>query len=120
MLTKNRKAVYIIIILLNAAAVVYLVCCAVPFLLNDTTVQNPNSSFPLMRCHLGGICLLLGILPMAVVNGLTCFTVAKDRKMRIRLLCFLPMLLDIVLGTFFLICSLPLFSIVAEMKISGF
>ena len=120
MLTKNRKAVYIIIILLNAAAVACLVYFSVLFLSGDTTVQNPDSSLPMMRCHLGGICLLLGILPVAAVNGLTCFTVAKDRKLRVRLLCFLPMLLDIVLGTFFLICSLPLFSIVAEMKISGF
>ncbi len=116
----KRKVFFTAVILLNLAALACLVCCAVPFLLNDTTVQNPNSSFPLMRCHLGGICLLLGILPMAAVNGLTCFTVAKDRKMRIRLLCFLPLLLELVLGTFFLILSLPLYSILAAMEMSGF
>ena len=120
MLTKNRKAVYIIIILLNAAAVACLVYFSVLFLSGDTTVQNPDSSLPMMRCHFGGICLLLGLLPTAVVNGLTCFTVAKDRKLRIRLLCFLPLLLELVLGTFFLILSLPLYSILAAMEMSGF
>ena len=117
---KHKKAIFIAVILLNLAAVACLVYFAVLFLSGDTTVPNPDSSLPMMRCHLGGVCLLLGLLPTAVVNALTCFTVAKDRKMQIKLLCFLPLLLEFVLGTFFLIFSLPLYSVLAAMKISGF
>lgn len=64
---------------------------AVPYILHDTSIPNPDAMLPMCRWEGAGITLLVGTIPLIVANLLAFIFVWKEKiKLPARLLLFLP------------------------------
>ncbi len=102
----NRKGLSIFLILLNALGVACLIYCAVPLILNDTAVPNPDSMLALERWDSGGALLTIGLLPLLAANILGFLFIAKGQiRLKYRLLFFLPGLICTLLVLYYILLS---------------
>ena len=85
------KIAFWAVAVLNVLGLVCLVWFAVPFVLHDTAVPNPDAMIPMTRWEGGGMALTVGLLPLLAANALA-FVFAKGIgwKRAARLLFFLP------------------------------
>ena len=80
-----------IIIALNIIGIICLIYYAVPYILHDTSIPNPDAMLPMYRWEGAGITLLVGTIPLIVANLLAFIFVWKEKiKLPARLLFFLP------------------------------
>ena len=95
------------VLALNLLGVVVLIYFAVPFLMHDTTVPNPDAMIPMARWEGSGFALTAGILPLLFANALAYLLLRGIKgKQRRFLLCFLPAALCAVLASVYWIGSL--------------
>lgn len=94
------------VLALNLLGVVVLIYFAVPFLMHDTTVPNPDAMIPMARWEGSGFALTAGILPLLFANALAYLLLRGIKgKQRRFLLCFLPAALCAVLASVYWIGS---------------
>ena len=80
-----------IIISLNIIGLICLIYFAVPYILHDTSVPNPDAMLPMYRWEGAAIALMVGTIPLIVANLLAFNFVWKERiKLPTRILFFLP------------------------------
>ena len=102
----DKKIGKTIILGLNLAGIICLLYYAIPYILHDMTVPDPEAMLPLQKWDASGIVLTVGLLPLIIANTLGyCFIGAGKGKKVLRLLFFAP-------------CVIAL-SIVAHYWISG-
>ena len=101
----HRKPLAVCMILLNLAAIACLIYLAVPYLMHDTYVANPDAMIPAERWDGSGFLLVLGILPMLTANTLGFFFIFKKEKLLPRLAVFLPAIAEITLAAHYLFIS---------------
>ena len=86
-----RKLGNKIIISLNIIGLICLIYFAVPYILHDTSIPNPDAMLPMYRWEGAAIALLVGTIPLFVANLLAFIFVWKERiKLPARILFFLP------------------------------
>ena len=94
-----KKAGTKIIIAINIIGIMCLIYYAVPFILHDTSIPNPEAMLPMQNWEAAGITLTMGAIPLLVVNLIAFLTVWKEKiKKPARFLFFLPGLLCLVLS----------------------
>ena len=92
-----------IIISLNIIGLICLIYFAVPYILHDTSIPNPDAMLPMYRWEGAAIALLVGTIPLIVVNILAFIYVWKEKiKLPARLLFFLPGIICISLAASYL------------------
>ena len=92
-----------IIISLNIIGLICLIYFAVPYILHDTSIPNPDAMLPMYRWEGAAIALMLGTIPLIVVNILAFIYVWKEKiKLPARLLFFLPGIICISLAASYL------------------
>ena len=101
---KKLKISSILIIILNILALSCLVYFAVPFILHDTSVNNPDAMLPMEAWDGAGIFLTAGFFPLLIANALAYRFLGIKRK-AFRLTLFLPALICAVLVISYLIIS---------------
>jgi hypothetical protein len=93
-----------IIAALNVIGVICLIYYAVPYIMHDTSIPNPDAMLPMYRWEGAGITLLVGTIPLIVANLLAFIFVWKEKiKLPARLLFFLPGIICISLATSYLL-----------------
>ena len=93
-----------IIIALNILGVICLVYFAVPYILHDTSIPNPDAMLPMYRWEGAGITLAIGTIPLIVANLLAFIFVWKERIiLPVRLLFFLPGIICLSLSAAYLL-----------------
>lgn len=92
-----------IIVFFNIVGIVCLIYYAVPYILHDTSIPNPDAMLPMYRWEGSGITLLVGTIPLIVVNLLAFIFVWKEKiKLPARLLFFLPGIICLSLAASYL------------------
>ena len=79
----------LLIIIINVIGVVCLIYYAIPFLIHDTTVVNPNAMLPAESWDRAGMILTFGFIPLLVANVLN-FLFVRIKQKLIRFLLFIP------------------------------
>ncbi len=94
------------VLALNLLGIACLIWFAVPFVLHDTTVRNPDAMIPFQNWEGGGTILTAGILPLLFANALGYLLLRgyKGKQKRF-LLCFLPAALCAALAAIYWIGS---------------
>ena len=100
---KKIKTSSVIIIILNILALICLVYFAVPFIVHDTTVNNPDAMLPMESWDGAGFCLTIGFFPLLIANALA-YKFLGVRK-SLRLIFFLPSLVCAVIVISYLAVS---------------
>ena len=100
---KKLKTSSLLIIILNIFALICLVYFAVPFLLHNTSVNNPDAMLPVEAWDGAGFCLTIGFLPLLIANALAYKFLGVKKPHR--LLFFLPCLVCAVLVIIYLIIT---------------
>ena len=68
-----------IVIFFNIVGIMCLIYYAVPFILHDTSIPNPDAMLPMQRWEGAGITLTLGTIPLFVANLIAFLTVWKEK-----------------------------------------
>ena len=65
---RENKTLSLLIIILNVIGAVCLIYFAIPYLIHDTTVANPNAMLPAEAWDSAGMALTFGFIPLLAVN----------------------------------------------------
>lgn len=93
---KNKKS-SICIGVINIIGLVCLVYYAILYLSHSTYIVNPNAMLPMENWERAGIMLTIGAIAMFVANFLGFLFVIKEKNIFIRLMFFIPSIIDICL-----------------------
>ena len=103
---KPNKRLAAAVCIVNLIGIVCLIRCAVPFLLHDTTVANPDAMIPMQGWEGGGSLLLFGTPLMIAANAaLYGFVIRPHHGGKCGWLCFLPAVVCAGLAVSYLIVS---------------
>lgn len=94
---KNNKFA-ICISVINIIAIVCLIYCAVVYLSHSTYIVNPDAMLPMENWERAGMMLTIGVIPMVIANILGFLFVGNGKNIFIRILFFVPSILDICLA----------------------
>ncbi len=93
-----------IIILINIIGLICLIYFAVPYILHDTSIPNPDAMLPMYRWEGAAIALMVVTIPLIVANSLAFIFVWKEKiKLPARLLFFLPGIIGLSLVVSYLV-----------------
>ncbi len=102
----NHKKLSVFLIALNILGICCLIYFAIPLILNDSAVPNPDAMLPLERWDGGGAALTLGLLPLTAVNILGVIFIARGQlKKSVRALFMLPSVLCTLLVVYYMLLS---------------
>ena len=101
---KSYSSIKYLILGLNILGIVCLISLAIPYITHDTFIPNPNAMLAGPRWDLAGFGLLLGIIPLAVVNT-AAYMVSNFKNNKLKLLFFIPTLICFILGIHYLTVS---------------
>ena len=105
-LLMNKKGLSIFLILLNALGIFCLVCLAVPLIIGDRTVPNPDAMLPAERWDSAGALLCVGLVPLLAANILGMIFIAKGQlKEPVRALFLIPGIICMILVVYYLLVS---------------
>lgn len=93
---KSNKILQGIIKAVNIIGIMCLIYYAVPFIIHDTTISNPNSMLPFQRWEGSGLALTLGLIPLAIANLLG-FLLVKVKQKKLRKVFFVPSIICFVI-----------------------
>ena len=103
---KDEKALKLIVGAVNVLGIECLCRFGYSLIIHDTRVPNPDAMLPAENWDGGGFALLIGLIPLWIVNILAFKFIGKDRvKMPARLLFLLPGAICSVLVAYYLIYS---------------
>ena len=94
---KGIKIRSLCVISINVIGVIGLIYFAIPFLVHDTRIVNPNAMLPAEAWDWAGMILTFGLVPLLIANGFGFFFVRGKRK-TVRFLFFIPSVVCIVHG----------------------
>ena len=104
---KENKVLSICILTVNAIGVLLLVWFAVLYLAHSPVVPNPDAMLPMARWEGAGWLMTVGLVPMLAANVLGfLFPLREVRPLALRLLIFLPSLVQLALVLHFFVTSL--------------
>ena len=93
-----KKVGQVIIGGLNVLGIICLLYYAVPYILHDTAILNPDAMLPMQKWEASGFTLTMGLIPLAIANLLAFLYVGKEKiKNTIRLCFFVPALVCLIL-----------------------
>ena len=96
-----------IIVFFNIVGIICLIYYAVPYIMHDTSIPNPDAMLPMQIWEGAGMALTVGAIPLLVANLIAFLTLWKEKiKKPVRFLFFLPGLLCVVLAISFWIADL--------------
>ena len=84
------------VISINVIGVIGLIYFAIPFLVHDTRIVNPNAMLPAEAWDWAGMILTFGLVPLLIANGFGFFFVRGKRKI-VRFLFFIPSVVCLVI-----------------------
>lgn len=93
---KSNKILQGIIKAVNIIGIMYLIYYAVPFIIHDTTIANPNSMLRFQRWEGSGLALTLGLIPLAIANLLG-FLLVNVKQKNLRKVFFVPSIICFVI-----------------------
>ena len=102
---REIKKLSLLIIIINVIGVICLFYYAVPCLIHDTTVVNPNAMLPSESWDRAGMILTFGFIPLLVANVLNFLFVEIKQKL-VRLLLFIPSVVCFVIVVSYWITAL--------------
>lgn len=104
---KSNKNLSIVIIIINIIDILCLIYFAIPYLIRDTFVYNPDAMLPVEAWDSAGMTLTIGFIPLLIANIFAFMYVLKDKiKKPLRLLFFIPSLICFGLVVSYWITSL--------------
>jgi hypothetical protein len=86
---KEKRRDAVIIFAVNVLGIICLIYYAIPYVMHDGTVANPDAMLPLEAWDAAGLALTLGLLPLVIANMAAYFKL-KQKAGYAGLLCFLP------------------------------
>lgn len=102
----GRKFGIGVIIALNIIGIICLAYFAIPYLTHDTVISNPDAMLPMERWDSGGMALIIGLVPLAVVNILALLFVGKAQiKKPVKALFMFPCIICLGIVAHYLISS---------------
>ena len=90
-LMKNMFAKIVVVI--NVIGLLCLIYYAIPYVMHNTTVRNPDAMIPFREWERSGILLTIGLQPLAIANIVAFFYIGKNYKAKIRWLFLAPCIL---------------------------
>lgn len=91
----KNKILSICVSVLNIIGIICLIYFAILYFSHNTYIVNPNAMLPMEKWERAGILLTIGVIPMLIANLLGFLFIIKNKNMLIRLLFFLPSIIDI-------------------------
>lgn len=91
---KNRK-LSICLSVINVIGIICLIYYAILYISHNPNVVNPDAMLPMENWERAGMLLTLGFFPLLIANILGFLYVMKEKKLFIRLLFFIPSIIDI-------------------------
>lgn len=93
-----------IIIFINIVGILCLIYYAVPYILHDTSIPNPDAMLPMYRWESAAIALMIGTIPLIVANILAFIFVLKEEiRIPARFLFLLPGIICLSLAASYLL-----------------
>lgn len=92
---EKNKTFSICISVINAIGVICLIYFAILYLSHSTYIVNPNAMLPMENWERAGMMLTIGVIPMFIANILGFLYILKEKNIFMRLLFFIPSLLEI-------------------------
>ena len=115
----KNKALSIFLISLNVLGILCLIWLAIPLILQDGRVPNPDAMLPMARWDGSGALLTVGLLPLIAANILGFFFIARGQiRLKYRLLFFLPGLLCTLLVLYYLLLSFHVLPFYGKLPIA--
>ena len=98
---KKYESSKIVILLINIMAIICLIYFGFIYIIHDETIPNPNAMLAGPRWDTAGFALVLGIIPMLIVNKLA-YDYSELKNKKIKLLFFIPSVICIILASHYL------------------
>jgi len=94
----RHKIISPLLILLNTIGLICLIYFSIPYCTHDTYVANPDAMLPIEAWDGSGMVLTIGLLPMIIANtsGFL-FILKKETPIILRLLFFIPSIVEMIL-----------------------
>ena len=103
---KTKRIAQAVLVTLHLIGSACLVWLSYRYLRHDTTVANPDAMLPMEDWDGAGLLLTLGLGPMIAANTAGfLFLLPKEKPLWLRLLVFLPAVIELVLVVHYLIFS---------------
>lgn len=93
---KNKK-LSICVGVINIIGIICLIYCAMLYISHSTNIVNPNAMLPMEDWERAGMMLTIGAIPMLLANLLGFLFVENEKNIIIRLLFFIPSIIEICL-----------------------
>ena len=103
---KTKRIAQAVLVTLHLIGIACLVWLSYRYLRHDTTILNPDAMLPAEDWDGAGFLLTLGLGPMIAANTAGfLFLLPKEKPLWLRLLVFLPAVIELVLVVHYLIFS---------------
>ena len=103
---KTKRIAQAVLVTLHLIGITCLVWLSYRYLRHNTTVANPDAMLPMEDWDGAGTLLMLGLPPMIAANTAGfLFLLPKEKPLWLRLLVFLPAVIELVLVVHYLIFS---------------
>ncbi|MDO4168964.1 MAG: hypothetical protein Q4D45_03605 [Lachnospiraceae bacterium] len=91
----DQKRLEFIVIGINFVGIICLIYFAIPYIIHNTVVQNPDSMLPAEAWDNAGMALTIGLLPLIIANLFGYIFIIPQKKL-LRLLWFIPSILCLI------------------------
>lgn len=102
---RGKKGLPLLIILINGIGIICFIYFAVPYLVHDTTIADPNAMLPAEAWDSAGMTLTFGFIPLFAANVLSFLFVRTKHKYG-RFLFFAPSAICFIMAVSYWITGL--------------